>query len=80
MQESDGALDLAGAQAARADVDVLRLAVHNRAYTLDIRLPLTLCLQMGMADIVARHLAFAANFAVTCHDYTSNSVGKIFYT
>ena len=32
---------------------------------------------MRMADIVARHLAFAANFAVTCHDYTSNSVEKI---
>ena len=34
MHRSDGTLDFARAQAARADVDVLRLAVHNRAYTL----------------------------------------------
>ena len=67
MQESDGALDLAGAQAARADVDVLRLAVYNRTYTLDIRLPLALRLQMRMADIHAGHFTFCTDFANTCH-------------
>ena len=76
MQESDGALDLAGAQAARADVDVLRLAVYNRAYTLDIRLPLALRLQMRMADIHAGHFTFCTDFANTCHGYTSFAAQK----
>ena len=67
MHRSDGTLDFARAQAARADVDVLRLAVHKRAYTLDIRLPLALRLQMRMADIHAGHLALCTDFANTCH-------------
>ena len=65
--ESDGAFHLAGAQAARADVDMLPLAVDDRAYTLNIRLPLALRLQMRVADIHAGHLALCTDFTNTCH-------------
>ena len=63
----DCALDFSGAQATRADVDALHLAVHNGAHALDIRIPATLRLQMGMADIHAAHRPFVANFTNMCH-------------
>ncbi len=56
MRKLKGTLNLTRTQATRAD-----------AYTLDVRLPSTSRLQVGMADIVARQFAFCADFANTCH-------------
>ena len=67
MRKSEGTLNLAGTQAARADIDTFYLAVNNSADTLDVRFPGTLRLEMGMADVVARQLTFCTNFANTCH-------------
>ena len=72
MRKSKGTLNLARTQAARADVDALHLAVNHCADALDVRLPGTLRLQVGVADVVARQLAFVADFANMCHVcYTS---------
>ena len=65
--ESNRALDFSGAQATRADVDALHLAVHNGAYALDVRIPATLRLQVGMADIHAAHRPLVANLTNMCH-------------
>jgi len=61
------ALNLARTQAACADIHALRLAIHNSANTLDVRMPFALCLQMGVADIHARLIPFAAYFTNMCH-------------
>ena len=65
--KSDCALDFPGAQATRADIDALHLAVHNGAYALDVRIPATLRLQVGMADIHAAHRPLVANLTNMCH-------------
>ena len=61
------ALHLTGTQATRANIDTLDLAVNYSANTLNVRLPLTFRLQMGVADVVAAHLTFCTDFANTCH-------------
>ena len=72
MRKSKGTLNLARTQAARADVDTFDLTVNNSADTLDVRLPGTFRLQVGVADVVARELTFVADFANMCHVcYTS---------
>ena len=53
MRKSKGTLNLARTQAARADVDTFDLTVNNSADTLDVRLPGTFRLQVGVADVVA---------------------------
>ena len=58
MRKSKGTLNLARTQAARADVDTFDLTVNNSADTLDVRLPGTFRLQVGVADVVAGQLAF----------------------
>ena len=60
-------LDLAGTQAARADVYAFHFTVNNRTDTLNVRLPDALGLQMGVADVHARLLPLCADFANTCH-------------
>ena len=69
---SDRTLYLAGTQATSADIDTLYLSVNNRAHTLDIRLPLALRPDMGMADMHAGLHSLRANFADSCHSYTSS--------
>ena len=67
MRKSKGTLNLARTQAARADVDTLDLTVNNSADTLDVRLPGTFRLQVGVADVVAGQLAFCTKLANICH-------------
>ena len=67
MRKSKGTLDLARTQAARADVDTFDLTVNNSADTLDVRLPGTFRLQVGVADVVAVQLAFCTKLANICH-------------
>jgi len=67
MRKLKGTLNLTRTQATRADVYTFYFAFNNSAYTLDVRLPSTSRLQVGMADIVARQFAFCADFANTCH-------------
>ena len=72
MRKSKGTLNLARTQAARADVDTFDLTVNNSADTLDVRLPGTFRLQVGVADVVAGKLTLIADFANMCHVcYTS---------
>ena len=77
-KRSESAFDLAGTEAARADVDAFDLAVDDRADALDVRLPGTLRLQVGVADVVARELAFVADFANMCHVDTPPCFWKSF--
>lgn len=67
MRKLKGTLNLTRTQAARADVYTFYFAFNNSAYTLNVRLPGTSGLQVGMADIVARQFTFCADFANTCH-------------
>ena len=67
MRKSEGTLNLAGTQAARADINTFDFTIHHSADTLNVRLPGTFRLQMRMADIIARQLALCTNFANTCH-------------
>lgn len=67
MRKSKGTLNLARTQAARADVDTFDLTVNNSADTLDVRLPGTFRLQVGVADVVAGQLAFCTKLANICH-------------
>ena len=67
MRKSKGTLDLTRTQAARADVDTFDLTVNNSADTLDVRLPGTFRLQVGVADVVAGQLAFCTKLANICH-------------
>lgn len=71
MRKSKGTLDLARTQAARADVDTFDLTVNNSADTLDVRLPGTFRLQVGVADVVAGQLAFCTNSQTFAMCYTS---------
>ena len=70
---SNGTLDAAGTQATRAYIDTLDLTLDQGADALNVRLPLTLRLYMGVAHIVAAHHPFAADLAYTCHCYTSST-------
>ena len=64
--KSDSTFYLAGTQAACANVDMFYLTLNNSANTLDVRLPGTFCLQVGVADVVARKLTLSANFTYMC--------------
>ena len=66
MSKLDCALDLAAAKAARAHINMLRLAVHYRLDALDIGLPSAIRAPVGMADLDAERHAFAANLTF-CH-------------
>ena len=67
MRKLEGTLTLTGTQAARADVDAFDLTVNNSADTLDVRLPGTFRLQVGVTDVVAGQLAFCTKLANICH-------------
>ena len=67
MRKSKGTLNLARTQAARADVDALHFTVNHCADALDVRLPGTFRLQVGVADVVAGQLAFCTKLANICH-------------
>ena len=60
-------LNLARTQATCADIDALYLAIDNRADALDVRFPLALRPNMGMADMHTGLHALRANFTNTCH-------------
>ena len=67
LRKLDGSLNLAGTQAAGANINTLYVALNNGTNTLDVWLPRTLSLQMGVADIVAAELTLTAYFTYTCH-------------
>ena len=67
MRKSEGTLNLAGTQAARADINTFDFTIHYSADTLNVRLPGTFRLQMRMADVIARQLTLCTNLANTCH-------------
>jgi len=59
-----------GAEAARAHVHALFYAIHNDGDLLDIRSPTPVGPALGVADIMSKLRALAANFAFS-HDSTS---------
>ena len=61
------AFDLAGTEAAGADVHLCGSAIHQDASGLNVWSPRAAGLAVGVADFVARHDAFAADFAEFCH-------------
>src|SRR3990170_8273227 len=64
---SDGALDLAGFQAARADVQALRGTVHQRADALHVRVPAPRGPAVGVGDLLAEERLLPADVADGCH-------------
>ena len=65
------ALNLAAAQATRADVHVANGTANGHADTLGIRQPNAIALAVGVADVVAAHGALLANLTNLSHDHTS---------
>jgi hypothetical protein len=64
---SVASLDLAGTQAASADAHLLDAAVDDDVHGLDIRRPAALGLAIGMADQIAGHGSFLADFTELTH-------------
>src|SRR6056297_1390711 len=64
---SAGLDDLARLDAAGADVDPLRGAVHRRPDTLDVRVPATLGTAMRVRHRHAPRGALATHFTLGCH-------------
>ena len=64
--KSDGALYLTTAQATRADINMLRLAIDNSLNTLYVRFPHTVGAPVGVADLDAESHTFSANITF-CH-------------
>lgn len=62
-------LNLAGAQAACAGIDGTGAAVDDSANTLGIRSPRVPVLVVCMADQIAAHGAFFANFTIFAHSF-----------
>ena len=65
--DAGGFGDLARTDAAGAHSDVFRLAVHQRAHTLDVGQPTPLGHVVGVRDIASTHRAFAADFTSLRH-------------
>ena len=63
-----GLNDLAGAKAARADVDPLDAAADNGTNPLDVRVPPTLCADVGVADAHAERRLLVADLTYRGHD------------
>lgn len=71
------ALDFAGTEAARANVQASRGAVHDRANSLQVRGPSAFCTDMRVTYLHADLYPFTANGAFTCHNSTSSRVTEI---
>ena len=63
----DGSFDLAGSHASCADFCSSDCTVVHDTYRLDIRIPLSLAVSVGMADLVAGHLSLSADFTLSGH-------------
>src|SRR4051794_34524476 len=61
--------DLAGLEAAGADVDPLRAAVDDRADPLDVRVPAALRAPVRVAHVHAERRVLPADLAHCCHDH-----------
>ena len=64
---------MAGAQAARADVYVLRCAVNDSLNSTDITLPGSVTSPVRMADLNAERYTLSANFTL-CHNLPPNAL------
>ena len=67
LSDAWGLGDLARTDAPGAHFDVLRLAVHHRAHTLDVGFPPPFGHVVSVRDVAAGHRAFAADFASLRH-------------
>lgn len=64
------ALDIAGAQAASADIHPLASPIDHNMNTLHIGCPFCVGLAVGMADQIAVQLAFSADLTKLAHDHS----------
>ena len=64
---SDGFLDLASAEAARTDTDLLHRSPLEGADPLQVWIPPASRLVVGMAHVIAEPRVFPADFARSCH-------------
>src|SRR5690606_15458475 len=66
-RSADALGDLAGPDAARADVEALRGAVHDGPHPLDVRVPPTLGAPVRVADVHPEGRVLPAHLAHCCH-------------
>jgi hypothetical protein len=69
----ESGLNLAGVQAAHADLDVLFNAIVLDSHTLQVRFPAGTGLSMGMGNIIAVHRAFSADIAFSGHGFLQSN-------
>jgi hypothetical protein len=67
MLSSDGTVDLARSEAAGANVGFSYSAVIVDPYGLDIGVPFSLCMDIGVRNSISRCLTLAAYFAFSGH-------------
>ena len=63
----DCAVNFTGTQAAGANVYTFNRTFNNCSYLLNIRVPSTFGVSIGVADVVASEFSFTADFADRCH-------------
>ena len=62
---ADGSLDLARSEAAGADFCLSHLAVFFDPYGLDVRIPLSSGVSVGVGYVIAGNLSFSANLTLS---------------
>lgn len=65
-----GLLDAIGANTLGADPDSLGLAIYQRANPLQVRVPATIRLVVGMTDVMAERRSLATDFTYARHEET----------
>ena len=82
QKQSLRTLDLAGAQASGANVHMTRSSLHNRFYTLYVRLPCSVRPSVGVRNLDTERdtLATARTFGHNCLHLLFNSFNSIAYT
>ena len=60
-------LDFAVANARRAGTNALRSAIENRSYALEIHVPAAVSHIVGVANLMSKLRALAANITNSCH-------------
>lgn len=63
----DCAVNFTGTQATGANVQAFNRTFNNCSYLLNIRVPSTFGVSIGVADVVASEFSFTADFADRCH-------------
>ena len=68
LRKSSGAFHKPGAQAARANVDPLRYAAHQRVHFAQVGRKGPVCPDVGVADLISEHFRFFTDSAFARHE------------